>query len=196
MPHRSPDINIHEKQLIRNLKKGSYDAFNNIYALYAKRLYVYCLKFTKSEEDAEEIVQDTFLKLWRNKADIRQEETVQSLLFIMAKHMLINAYRAKVNHPIFEEYVEYIQPSSVESTGYHIEYIDFVKIIDAAIQKLPVTQQEVIKMSRFHHLANKEIAQKLSLSEQTVKNQLSVGLKTLQEYLSRFEISLTNKKRY
>jgi len=94
-------INITEKNLIRELKNGSSRAFDKIYQMYSKRLYAYSVQFTKSSEEAEEIIQDVFVKLWQNRANIRQEETLRSLLFIMAKHHLINAYHSKVNHPVY-----------------------------------------------------------------------------------------------
>ncbi len=178
----------HEKQLIKDLKKGSDKAFNEIYFLYAKRLYAYCLRFTKLQEDAEEIVQDTFLKLWKNKLDIRQEETVQSLLFLIAKHLLINSYRIKSNYPVYEECAEHIESSSAYIPDYNIRYEDIYRIFQAGIESLPNTQQKVIKMSRLNNYSNKEIADKLSLSEQTIKNQLSIGLKTLEEYMNNIKL--------
>jgi RNA polymerase sigma-70 factor (ECF subfamily) len=69
-----------ETVLILQLKEGSSKAFDNIYRMYAKRLYAYCLQFTKSPEDSEEIVQNVFVKLWTNRKRIRQEDTLPSLL--------------------------------------------------------------------------------------------------------------------
>ena len=61
--------------------------------MYARRLLAYCKQYTKSLEDAEEIVQDVFVRLWSNRARIHQEETLRSLLFTMSKNQLVNAYR-------------------------------------------------------------------------------------------------------
>ena len=76
--------------------------------MYAKRLFAYSLQFTKSQEESEEIVQDVFMRLWTNRAKIRQEDTLRSLLFIMTKHYLINAFRTKINQPEYEEYIQVI----------------------------------------------------------------------------------------
>ena len=94
-----------EQILIRDLKKNSRKAFDEIYAMYAKRLYAYCLQYTKNVEDAEDIVQDVFVHLWKIRKEIRQEETLKSLLFIMSRNRLINAYHAKINSPIYEDFV-------------------------------------------------------------------------------------------
>ena len=150
-----------ERHLIHDLKQGSHKAFDKIYQMYSKRLYAYSLQFTKSSEESEEIVQEVFVKLWSNRINIRQDETLRSLLFIMAKHRLINAYRQKINHPIYEEYIYHIDTLSTEDTHYKLEYNEFLFRFLKTIEKLPDTQQKVIRLSRFKQLSNKEIAEKL-----------------------------------
>lgn len=176
-------VQDNEPQLILLLKNNSYKAFDRIYHMYAKRLYAYSLQFTKSQEESEEIVQDVFMRLWTNRAKIRQEDTLRSLLFIMTKHYLINAFRTKINQPEYEEYVNYRNELSVDDTSRHLEYEEFVAKFHAILKTLPETQQKVLILSKIEQLTNKEIAEKLSLSEQTVKNQLSLGLKALKEKL-------------
>ncbi|MFR2616092.1 RNA polymerase sigma factor [Parabacteroides goldsteinii] len=179
-----------EPQLILSLKNGSYKAFERIYQMYAKRLFAYSLQFTKSQEESEEIVQDVFMRLWTNRAKIRQEDTLRSLLFIMTKHYLINAFRTKINQPEYEEYIQYVNEHSVDDVSYQLEYQEFVTKFRAILKTLPETQQRVITLSKIEQFSNKEIADKLSLSEQTVKNQLSLGLKTLKEKLGSLGIYL------
>jgi RNA polymerase sigma-70 factor (ECF subfamily) len=181
---------ITEQSLIQALKQGSHKAFDRIYQMYSKRLYAYSLQFSKSPEESEDIVQDVFIKLWTNKENIKQNETLRSLLFIMAKHHLINAYRSRLNHPAYEEYIKYTETLSVDDAHYHIEYTEFIQQVRKAIDSLPSTQQKVVILSRMQHLSNRKIAEKLSLSEQTVKNQLSLGLKSLKEKLGIFSFIL------
>ena len=181
-------IDNKEQKLIQALKQGSHNAFDSIYQMYSKKLYAYSFQFTKSQEEAEDIVQDVFVKLWVNRMNIRQEETLHSLLFIMAKHLLINAYRSKLNSKVYEEYIVYLDKCSVDETSFRLEYDEFVKQLHKEIKKLSATQQKVITLSRIKQLSNKEVAEKLSLSEQTVKNQLSVGLKALRLKLDKLLI--------
>jgi RNA polymerase sigma-70 factor (ECF subfamily) len=174
-----------EALLILSLKRGSHEAFDQIYQMYAKRLYAYCLQFTKFSEESEDIVQDVFVKLWMNREKIRQEDTLRSLLFIMAKHHVINAFHSRINQPVYEEYINYREGMSVNDIHQHLEYQEFVARFKKAIKTLPATQRKVITLSRIRQLSNKEIAEKLSLCEQTVKNQLSVGLKKLKQELGK-----------
>ena len=180
IPHSEPE-------LIALLKQGSQEAFKSLYDLYARRLYAFCMEYTKSREDTEEIVQDAFIWLWRNKENIRQEATIKNLLFLRVKHFLINAWRARVNTPIFEDYVDYINSLPADSRD-HLEYMDYRDTVMSIIDQLPKTQSKVVKMSRLEGFKNKEIAEKLRLSEQTVKNALSMGLKYLKERLGTIEM--------
>lgn len=173
-----------EPQLIEALKRGDTKAFGSIYAMYAKRLYGYCLSLTKSPEDTEEIVQDVFVRLWNGRGSIRQEDTLRSLLFIMAKRQVLNALRSRVAHPAYEEYVNYLATAATASdTSHKVEYHDFLARFRHALATLSATQQSVVRLSKIEQKTNRDIAAELGLSEQTVKNQLSLGLKTLRALL-------------
>ena len=174
-----------EQMLIQDLKKSSRKAFNEIYAMYAKRLYAYCLQYSKSVEDAEDIVQDVFVHLWKIRKEIRQEETLKSLLFIMSKNRLINAYHARISSPIYEDFMNCRHLVSSSDHTDKLEYKEFIFQIKSIIKELPVTQRRVLELSLLHQLGNKEIAKELLLSEQTVKNQLSIGLKKIREFIKR-----------
>ena len=77
--------------LIAELKRGSKEAFDRIYRLYAGRLLGYCLQYAKCREDAEEMVQDVFVSLWKHRESIRQEETLRSLLFTMCGSIYVES---------------------------------------------------------------------------------------------------------
>lgn len=171
-----------ETKLIIELKLGSKKALGSIYDAYASELYAYCVCLTKRREDAEEIVQDVFMQLWLDRTKIRSEHTLRNLLYIMAKHRLINSFRATVNAPVFEAYTSYTD-TIISPDAEPMEYDEFYRLFLKAIKRLPLKQQKIVRMSKIRHLSNKEIAHTLSLSEQTVKNQLSTGMKQLRAML-------------
>lgn len=171
-----------EAELIALLKQGSEMAFDALYEMYAARLYGFCLAYVKSKEDAEEIVQDTFVWLWKCRTAIRQDSTLKNLLFIRAKHYLINAYRARVNSPLFEDYTIYLDSFTSENPS-KLEFDEFKDKVTGVVATLPTTQAKVFSLSRFEGLRNREISDKLSLGEQTIKNALSAALKTIRAKL-------------
>jgi len=158
--------------------------------MYAKQLYAFCLQYIKISEDAEEIVEDIFIHLWEIRHNIKKEDTLRPLLYIMAKNYLINAYRSQINSPIYEAYINYENILSEDQTTHHLEFEDFFNQFKNTLQKLPITQQKIITLSKIESLNNKEIASRLNLSEQTVKNQLSIALKTLRKELGFVKMAL------
>ena len=111
-------IPSNERVLIGKLKEGSRQALDGIYHMYARRLFAYCKQYTKSVEDAEEIVQDVFVRLWNSRHLIQQEDTLRSLLFTMSRNLLINAYRSRINSPVYEDYVDCREELFVAETHY------------------------------------------------------------------------------
>lgn len=173
MPHST-----NEALLITELKAGSQQAFNAIYQLYGKQLYAFGMRYCKSRESVEELVEDTFVWLWTNRSRIRQRQTLRPLLFYRMHHYLINAYRATVRSSVYEDYL-YSREQQRCDTAENLEYDDFVKTFYQALERLPAQERNIIRMSKIEQMSNKEIATKLNLKEQTVKNELSSGLKGL-----------------
>lgn len=167
-----------EPLLIKQLKANSQQAFSAIYRLYGKQLYAFGLRYCKSRESVEELVEDTFVWLWTNRAHIRQEQTLRPLLFYRMHHYLINAYRATVHSSVYEDYL-YSREQQHCDTAHQLEYDDFVKTFYQALERLPAQERNIVRMSKIEQMSNKEIARQLNLKEQTVKNELSNGLKDL-----------------
>ena len=182
MDHDMQNI-VPEPVLIQQLKASSEKAFDEIYNLYAGRLYTFCMKYIKIREDAEEIVEDVFVKLWKIRKTIRQQQSLKALLFTMAHHAIISSYRQTLSSPEYAAFVSIRERSDASDASSLVEYNEFVDHLHHEMSLLPNTQQQVIYLSKYEGLSNEEIAQKLNLSRQTVRNQLSVGLKALRRSL-------------
>lgn len=175
-----------ESLLIELLRGGSKQAFDQIYSMYVHRLMGFCMQMTKSREDAEEIVQDTFVQLWTHREQIKRSDSLKAFLFTIAKRRIINAYRSLASSVIYEDYVDYLDVLDTEDASADLSFSEFLELLERIIGELPATQAKVIKLSKLEDRSNKEISQMLSLSEQTVKNQLSLGLRTLRTRLGTF----------
>lgn len=175
-----------EEKYIAELKRGSYKAFDALYSMYVHRLYGFILKLTKSESATREIVQDSFVKLWLARENINLESSFQSYLFTIARNSAINQFRATINSPAFVDYIDYLNENKLSENNITeiLDYDHFKIKLAEAKKGLSATQLNVFELCKELGYTNAEVAVRLNLSEQTVKNQLSAALKILREKLS------------
>jgi RNA polymerase sigma-70 factor len=172
-----------EKHLVKGLRDGRKEAFDAIYKMYGKRLLAYCVCQVGCSEDAEDIIQEVFLNLWRTRSELKDVDSLRPLLFTAARNRIINLWKSRLNSNLYSDYVTAIREKEETSGSAAIEYREFERQVMKEIEKLPPTQQNVVRLSRMENLDTKEIAERLNLSVQTVKNALSAGLKTLRSAL-------------
>ena len=182
-----PEKSIH-CETIKKLQEGSYEAFDTLYNVYADSLYGFALLHTKSTVLAEDIVQDTFLKLWNMRESLSVEGSFKSMLFTIAKNHVIDIFRQQVNRANFEDYIAFCEDENLlDNTSVEkVYYNDFLEKLAIAKQKLTPAQRNIFELSREEGMSNTEIAAASNLSEQTVKNHLSAALKVLRVELGKY----------
>ena len=183
--------NIHIK-LIRGVKQGSYEDFNILYSIYADMLYCFILNLTKSPIEAQDILQDTFMRIWQTRERINLELSFKTYLYTIARNLIIDSLRRQVDNVVFDEYVcsEAFQKYSENNVEMNISFDEFQEKLSKAKEKLTQRQKEIFELSREKGYSILSIAQKLQLSEKTVKNQLTLALKVMRSELSYYFIFL------
>lgn len=179
-----------EQQLVESLREGSVEAFNIIYGLYAKKLLVYISNATKNKEDAEEIVHDIFMCLWKTAPNIRVGTNISTLLFSIAYKRRVDFFRRTLNAPIYEDYMHFQNELAIDQNC-HLEYMDFLNIFNQALKALPSRIQSFLILSRMKGLTVDEIASRMNVSKKTVNNGISEGLRLLKQ---RLKILMGNSK--
>ena len=115
------------------------------------------------------------------------------MLFTIAGNLIIDAFRKQINKPEFEDYIKYFDNEIVadNSSEEIIYYDEFLEKLTLSKRILTEGQRHIFELSRESGLSNKEIASKLGITEQTVKNHLSAALKTLRTELSKYNYLFT-----
>jgi RNA polymerase sigma-70 factor (family 1) len=164
-------------ELVLELQKGDVEAFDLVYEKYAGKLYGFTLKYLKSPDETEELVQSIFLKVWENHKTLRKESSFKSYLFTIAYNEICNIFRRRSHLQKFID--EQLTENSLTSreTEELIDYNSLRKQIDLIIAKLPERQRTIFLKSRQESKTNKEIAYELGLSSGTVDNYISESLK-------------------
>jgi RNA polymerase sigma-70 factor (family 1) len=151
----------------------SYQEFNTIYDQYADSLYAFALHHLKSRTAAEDIVQDTFMKLWSCREQVFIEGNLHALIFTIAKHQIIDSFRRQLKEPHFETYTAYCESAETEfSPEDLLLYDEFKARLADTKQKLTGREREIYELSREQQLSIAQIAEQLGLSVQTVKYNL------------------------
>jgi len=161
----------YEQNLLRNLIKGDTDVFEEIYRKYNKKIYAFSLKYLKSKEDAEGVVQDVFLNLWQNCEKLRKDSNLNAWFFTVTFNAIRKKFRSlsrQKNH--LKEYETRIVDYSDDLSK--VEYNDLLDKTNHLIKKLPHRQKEVFLMHKEKEYTVSEIAGKLNISKKTVENHL------------------------
>lgn len=169
-----------KEKTVKRLAQGDFCAFDAIYDEYFDRLFGFVLKFLKQKEDAKEIVQEVFLKLWESRKKINVYASFDSYLFTIAYNTCISELKKRASQLKYKNYM--LQVHQINEANEYIdetEYLDIVEQVKIIVDKLPPRQKEIFKLSKIEGLTYKEISEQLHISENTVKNHLVSALKYL-----------------
>lgn len=159
-------------------------SFDSIYKKYSKRLYGFVLRYVKQDIDAEEIVQEVFIKIWQSRDRINIYSSFDSFLFTIAHNATINLLKKRATERKYIEHVKSLQriDETYELTD-EIHYKELKHKFQDLLNELSPRQKEIFQLSREEGLSHKEIAEKLGISANTVKNHLVTTLSFLHSKL-------------
>jgi len=167
-------------ELLNLLKEGDMLAFDAIYERYCKRIFAFVVRYVKSETDAEEIVQEVFLKIWKNKNKIDVYSSFESYIFTISYNSTISLLRKRVTEKKYIDYLKNLQVAeNVFELTDEVYYTELNGQIQSLLSELTPRQKEIFLLSREEGLTHDEIAKKLGISSNTVKNHIVTTLNFL-----------------
>lgn len=173
---------ISEVELIIALKEGDIQAFSQLFDRYGKRLFHFSVGYLKSAENAEEIVQDVFLKIWNNRQELLAQKSFESYLFTIAKNGILNTIRKSKSEQVYLNYKK-IHPDKNVLLDDELDYKELEKAYTESVEKLSSKRKEIYLLSRQHSLSNAEIADRMNISVKTVENQMTSALSHIRKNL-------------
>ena len=188
MPNSGKKI---DSETIKQFKADDMSAFDIIYRKYSQKLYRFAYSIIKVKPDAEGIVHEVFIKVWKNRNKIDEYLSFESYLFTITYNTTISFIRKKVKENKYTEYLKSIQNPSIQNTIIpEIEYKELKDKSEKIIGLLPPRQKQIYKLSREEELTYKEIAAKLSISVNTVETHMERALKSIRKKLGDVSIVL------
>lgn len=173
-----------EAELILNVKAGMTDAFDTLFGMYSHKIYYFAFSILKSKEDAEDVVQHTFFKVWEKRESLDNNLVFKSFLFTIAYNISIDLLRARLKDKGYKDSISIIASSNYNLEE-RIEYGDLLDRINQIVKDLPPRKREIYQLSRVHNLTYSEIAERLNISVKTVENGIGYSLKFIKSRLGK-----------
>ncbi|MGE4585964.1 MAG: RNA polymerase sigma factor [Mangrovibacterium sp.] len=162
-----------DKMLVSALRKNNPKAFDALFRKYAQSLYLFVYSILKDDFEAEEAVQSIFMKIWEKRHALNSDLSFKSYLFTIALNITRKYYRKKALELRYKQELAIELQAGSESELTVMEYRSLLDYVEELIGKLTPARREIFLLSKKEGLKNAEIARKLKISEQTVKNQLT-----------------------
>ncbi len=166
-----------------NFKEGSHKVFREVFDAYYQLIYNYAIKFCKYHEEAEEIVQEVFVLLFLNRDKIDDPEGIYPYLFVLTKRQTIAVFRKNVIHSKFDHHLRDSWCEESHASEQNLDAAELLRIWNAAIKGLPLKQQEIYELNKLEGLSYQDIADKIGISKNTVKNQLITASKAIKKII-------------
>ena len=173
-----------EREIVEDLREGKASAFDKLYEAHSHKLYCFALSILKSKEDAEEIVQNTYLKIWDKRKSIDSSHSFKSFLFSVSYNLTVDLLRERLKK---RKYRENILGKATYNYNLEeaIEFGDLLEHAQQIIKELPPRKYEIYQLSRIHHLSYNEIAEKLNISVKTVENSINYSINFIKNRLGK-----------
>lgn len=181
----SLQTNLSDQELVVLLQRGDAAAFTALFDHYYGLLFVHAYKKLRDAEQAKDVVQDLFAALWaRRDSLLLTQDNLAVYLYTAIRNRILDVIaKAQVR----DRYIDSLQgfiDREYTGTDYRVRTHELTALIDAEISALPPKMREVFEMSRYGNLSHKEIAEKLELSELTVRTHVKKALRILRVRLN------------
>ena len=165
-------LTINERQLLQQLSNGDSAALQTIIQSYFPLLCGFAERYLPDTSLAEDIVQETFIKLWQHDTRFESLNGLKSFLFTLTKNGCLNLQRSRGREGLRNaQFLEISEDEQPDSYYDEISRLNSIAAINEGIQQLPGKMREIFLLSYQEGLSNQEIARKLNISEKTVRNQ-------------------------
>ena len=170
-----------DSELFEELKKDNKMAFSILFDRYSDILFRFIQKRIESIPDVEDIIQEVFISMWNRRSKIEVGDSIYPYLFKAAKYEMIDWLIKSEKRNRHLDYLEINKDQYLIGTTSEDELIakELAKLLENEMSRMPDTMRSIFRLSRSEDMSIKDIANQLSSSEQTVKNNVSMALNRL-----------------
>lgn len=179
-------IELEENELIESLLKKDQAAFEQVFKKYYKDLHGYAFSIVKEYEQAEEMVQNVFFKLWERMDQLNFSSSIAAYLYRAVHNECLNYLKHQKVKASHQMHVSWRMKNESDSALKKVSVKELEEKLHKALNELPEQCRTIFQMSRFSEMRYREIADELKISVKTVENQMGKALKILRTELTEF----------
>lgn len=173
--------------VLKKIKEGDIKTFEYVFRLYYSPLCLYAFGITGRKDAAEEIVQDLFYTVWKERCSLQILHSVKSYLYGAVRNQSLQycehfSVRERYREHVLAKNEAMAEPSPEEQ----LENKELEEVINRTLRKLPDRRRQIFRMHRLEGLKYKEIAEKLSLSVKTIEAEMTKTYQALREEIERY----------
>ena len=172
-----------EEQLVQNCRDGDTTAFSKLINIYRKRLFTYLLRLTRDRMTAEDLFQETLIRVWKGIKNYSDQQKFSSWLFTIAHHVAIDEIRTKKVRGIFAQLNEDYEMSSKVTPHSELVAAETKLALEKVVEALPENQKRVFLLRQHSGMPFKDIALVMNQPLNTVLSQMHYAVKKLKESL-------------
>jgi RNA polymerase sigma-70 factor (ECF subfamily) len=174
-----------ESEVLQQIAKGDESAFRLLFNEHCQNIYGVAYMFTKSAPIAEDMIQEIFMKLWIKREQLPKVENFRNYLFIIARNHIFNELKKRSTDILFTNHLfEYFHDTK-ETPEKKLLQKEAEQIIGGIIERLPQQQKMIYRLSREEGLSRNEMADRLGIAPNTVRNHLARALEMIRHELQR-----------
>lgn len=174
---------------VRNLKDGDVKAFDELFHKYSQKLFNFSVKYLKSAEEAEELVQEVFLYIWEKREGLKPDQSFNAYLFTIAHNIIRKYFNKKTRDNAFKDDLIYELLKQENNLDELIDYKFLLEKVELVIESLPPRRKEIFVRRRYSGMPVKQIAEELGISANTVENQLAAAQKQILDELQKKKLA-------
>jgi RNA polymerase sigma-70 factor (family 1) len=179
-----------ERDLVLALQRGDEGAFETIYGLYSQRLFGRLLKLVKTEAQAQEILQDVFIKLWQHRHSLDAEKSFRSFLFRIAENKVYDFFRKAARDKLMQANLISLATTNYINIEDYTREEENLKLLYKAIESLPPQRQQVFRLCKLEGRSYKEVSELLGISLSTISDHIVKATKAIKEFFYKQPPSL------
>jgi len=172
-----------ERAWVDRIRAGDMDAFEALYRTYWQRLYTFAFRYVGSKEEAEDVAQEVFYRIWRGRERWVPAGAVRGYLYLSVR----NAARDRLARAAVAQRWRLRQVGTTTETQPDVAAAELTASVEHALADLPPKRSAVCKLRLIDGLSYAQIADRLGISEKTVETQLARGLKFLRDRIRQVQ---------